>query len=132
MKKAFNWAKARRIMSKFLCSVMIATAIVSFSSCSDDDDEDNNSPTTVSINNDHDNSLRYIKIGCYKDSEQIDVINLGTMERRETRTVTIPEDCNKVIIRFWTYVPMETEVISDVISIRKGQDNLFYATALMM
>ncbi|MDR1757845.1 MAG: hypothetical protein LBR51_02635, partial [Bacteroidales bacterium] len=42
MKTTFNWAKARRIMSKTLCSVMIATAIVSFSSCSDDDDDDNN------------------------------------------------------------------------------------------
>ncbi|MDR1847905.1 MAG: hypothetical protein LBR17_07315 [Bacteroidales bacterium] len=41
-KQRFDWAKARRIMSKTLCSVMIATAIVSFSSCSDDDEDNNN------------------------------------------------------------------------------------------
>ncbi|MDR1848322.1 MAG: hypothetical protein LBR17_09465 [Bacteroidales bacterium] len=43
----FNWAKARGIMSKTLCYVMIATAIVSFSSCSDDDDDNNNGGGTT-------------------------------------------------------------------------------------
>jgi hypothetical protein len=38
----FNWAKVQKVMSKTLCSVMIATAIVSFSSCGGDDDEENN------------------------------------------------------------------------------------------
>ncbi|MDR1848379.1 MAG: formylglycine-generating enzyme family protein [Bacteroidales bacterium] len=46
----FNWAKARRIMSKTLCSLMIATAIVSFSSCGGDDDEENNGGTTPTPN----------------------------------------------------------------------------------
>lgn len=46
-KTTFDWAKARRIMSKFLCSLMIAMAIVSFSSCGGDDDEEN--PTVVEV-----------------------------------------------------------------------------------
>jgi hypothetical protein len=38
MKVTFNRAKAHRLMSKVICSVMIAMAIVSFSSCKDDDE----------------------------------------------------------------------------------------------
>jgi hypothetical protein len=42
----FNWAKVQKVMSKTLCSLMIATAIVSFSSCGgDDEDNANNNPT---------------------------------------------------------------------------------------
>ncbi|MDR1848063.1 MAG: hypothetical protein LBR17_08140, partial [Bacteroidales bacterium] len=47
---AFDWAKVQKVMSKTLCSVMIATAIVSFSSCGGDDDEENNGGTTPTPN----------------------------------------------------------------------------------
>jgi formylglycine-generating enzyme required for sulfatase activity len=46
----FNWAKVQKVMSKILCSLMIATAIVSFSSCGGDDDEENNGGTTPTPN----------------------------------------------------------------------------------